>query len=224
MNLTGRVLIDSDFVVYRPPRSSGRLEKKFVSNSNNNNNSNSVVNDSPTITNGKDWRPSISYKYSLQEIANQITPAEQYRHQLATSGKEIRSLQRLELRWNRNLELFTSFAIKVQKVFRGVKGRERFLVVKDVLYMKYRQREALRIASDYFRQEEYTSAITTANELSPVTIDVLIVKMKSLYQINKYKECISTGHEVLGKLYYSQGGTTISLVTIPLPTVPVLNS
>ena len=45
------------------------------------------------------WKPSISYKHTLEDIKNQFTPAEHYRHQLATVGKKIRQIQRLEQRY-----------------------------------------------------------------------------------------------------------------------------
>jgi len=94
--------MDPDFEIYRPPQISNRLEPVY----------------SKPKTN--EWRPSVGYNHSLLVIQAQFTPAEHFRYRLATSGKEIRLIQKLELRWNRHFDLFRKSAIKVQASYRGV--------------------------------------------------------------------------------------------------------
>jgi hypothetical protein len=75
--------------------------------------------------------PSISYKYSLEQIQSQLTPAEAYRDRLVNSDKLARTLLRLEWRWEKKLALWTALSIKVQKVYRGMKGRELYKKIID---------------------------------------------------------------------------------------------
>jgi threonine synthase len=64
-----------EFVIYRPPTSSGRLELSYSSNKK------------------EEWRPSIKYSYKLDDIKSQLTPAENYRYQLTTYGKNIHAIE-----------------------------------------------------------------------------------------------------------------------------------
>ena len=74
------------FVIYRPETTSNRLEDYLFKKG--------------------QWAPSQSYEHRLWDVTNQMTPAEAYRHRLATDGKLIRILQRLEWRWQKAYELW----------------------------------------------------------------------------------------------------------------------
>jgi hypothetical protein len=129
-----------DFVIYRPPLSSQRIETMKAKAAN-------------------FWSPSYSYQHSLKDVKNQMTPAEHFRYMLQTSGKEIRLIQRFELRYARNVELFERSAVKIQALFRGRKGREYFATVKDDLSLRFRQREAKNKSIKLFLEDCYDQVV-----------------------------------------------------------------
>lgn len=90
---------DYKFEIYRPPRPSGRLEPTHKKPSEN------------------VWRPSISYKYSLEMIANQLTPAENYRNNLINLNK----LRKTEKALLRNRKFYEEKVIKIQAWYRSLR-------------------------------------------------------------------------------------------------------
>ena len=102
-----------EFVIYRPATTSNRLEDYLFKKG--------------------QWAPSQSYEHRLWDVTNQMTPAEAYRHRLATDGKLIRILQRLEWRWQKEYELWWRCSLAVQSGYRGMLGRRYFNSVKEKL-------------------------------------------------------------------------------------------
>ena len=147
----------------------------------------------------KTWKPSVSYKYSLRDITEQYTPAEAYRHQLATAGKELRELQRLEWRWRRDTPLWTKCATLVKAGFRGLKGRRYFNIVKEELKLKLIQRRCYATAIELYYNGQPEEALVTISEVPYMTRELYIIKFKILYIIQKYDECESSIRPYLGK-------------------------
>ena len=172
-----------EFTIYRPEQSTGRLEGTYYQGDK------------------KYWRPSLSYKHNIRDIRNQFTPAEDFRHTLATSGKYIRMIQRLELRWNRNYEEFTRAATKVQALHRGNVSRIEYDKRKAQLYLEMRRRQANANASACFNNKDFIGAIYEIDMILPGTVDLLAIKMKAQYRVAKYYECIATSEEIIGSFY-----------------------
>lgn len=172
-----------DFYIYRPEKTTGRLEGTYYKGSQ------------------RHWRPSLSYKHNIDDIRNQFTPAENFRHELATSGKYIRMIQRLEIRWNRRFEEFTLAATKVQSLFRGNISRAYYETVKQDLLIELKRRQAKSIASDLFLQNDFLGSIDEINRNLPGTTELLCIKLKSLYQLERYQECASVSDEIIGNVW-----------------------
>eukprot|EP01039_Chlorochromonas_danica_P007439 gene7439-8226_t len=132
---------EDEFVIYRPPLPSHRLENRFSQ-------------EKEGV-----WRPSYSYRHKLEAIQSQLTPAERYREELATSGKQIRLIQRLELRIHRNAEAFTSAAVRIQAVTRGIQGRQRFAAIRDLLQASYELRRLTQEGRERFQAGEYVQVV-----------------------------------------------------------------
>lgn len=188
-----------EFTIYRPPLISHRLEAKF------------------TAPKTNEWRPSLSYSHSLQDIQYQFTPAEYYRHQLATSGKYIRMIQRLETRWNRNYEGFTWAAIKVQAAFRGMIGRKYFQSVKQDLLHEYEKKQRYHKAKVYYEQQQYEETIHICTQ-EVIKYEILYqLQLKAEYCAQQYQACISTSQLILTlnemneDAYYLQATSWIQL-------------
>lgn len=172
--------IRPDFVVYRPAVQTGRLDSKY--------------NPSSTA-----WKPSLSYKYTLSDVRNQFTPAENYRNRLVTSGPLIRQLQRLEWRWEKNLPEFIKAATRVQSLFRGIKNRQKFNLIKDTLKLHFAQREGKRKALHLYNDERFLDSIAVINQV-PVTNDELQdLKMRAEYKLKQFNDCISTAKGLIGE-------------------------
>jgi hypothetical protein len=171
---------DFSFVIYRPERTTGRLEGKYFQGDQ------------------QYWRPSLSYKYKIDDIRNQFTPAENFRHALATSGKYIRMIQRLEIRWNRNYAAFVWAATKIQALYRGNVDRAKFAAIKQELYIELKRRQAKATASSFFWVQEYEAAIDEINRNLPASVELLAIKMKAQYRLSRFEECITTSQEIIG--------------------------
>ena len=104
---------------------------------------------------GSQWKPSISYKYKLHDIQNQFTPAEYYRHQLQTSGKHIRMIQRLEQRISWKKKDFEFAALRIQALYRGNVGRDYFASIRLALEQERAERIRKEAALRLFHQGEY---------------------------------------------------------------------
>lgn len=65
----------------------------------------------------KVWSPNIYYGQTLEEIKQQRTPAEIYRHKLDTVGRHARDMMRLEVRWSHNLPLWVSLTTKIYCIY-----------------------------------------------------------------------------------------------------------
>lgn len=173
--------MEEAFTIYRPETTTGRLEGTYY------------------IDSGNNWRPSLSYKYKIDDIRNQFTPAESYRHALATSGKQIRMIQRLEIRWNHNYPAFVRAAVKIQSLSRGSAARERFRIIKSQLMQDLRRRQIKVTSVTLFENGRYMEAIEEINRNLPVSVELLGIKMKSLYKVKDYSNCIQTSLEIIGK-------------------------
>lgn len=172
---------EQSFVIHRPPVQSGRLDPQYIA------------------PNSAEWRPSVSYKHSLQDIKTQLTPSEFFRHRLKTAGKEIRAIQRLETRWNRNFEIFTKAAIKVQALFRGFQGREHFKVIKEDLRIVLSKRRGYAAAKEAFLSQNFELAISVCLSAEYPTEDLLLIQMKSQYRSGLYEDCIKSAEVIVGK-------------------------
>lgn len=173
-------LDSQSFVVYRPPVTSGRLEPTYIA------------------PNPSEWRPSVSYKHSLSDVKTQFTPSEFFRHRLKTAGKEIRAIQKLENRWNRNFIAFTKAAIKVQALFRGIQGRENFKVIKEDLRRDLAMRRSLGTAREAFLSDNFDLAIGACRSAEEQIEDLMIIQLKSEYRSKKYRDCIETAKKIVG--------------------------
>ncbi len=181
-----------EFSIYRPPTTSGKLEGTYY------------------LEPDDVWKPSLSYKHRLEDIRDQFTPAEYYRYTLETSGKQIRIIQRLERRWNKNYDGFVKAAIVIQALYRGNVGREYFESVRGELKEQYRRREALAACVVFFENLQYAEAIAVVDEISPMPVNLLAIKMRCYYQLVDYKACIAVSTIILGNccgwcdLYFSR--------------------
>lgn len=174
------------FEIYRPPRIPSRLEPKFI----------------PPPEN--EWRPSLDYKHTLLDVKQQFTPAEYYRQRLKTSGAYIRMIQRLEMRWSRHLEKFTSASITVQAWFRGVMGRRLFQKVKIANYDTMLRRKFTPPAMSAYAQGDYHSALTEIFKAPAPHGDVLwTLTAKCQYRLKKYHDCIATCLVLRGEIMCS---------------------
>lgn len=174
-------VVMEEFEVYRPAQSTGRLEGTYFMQS-------SDV-----------WKPSLSYKHSIHDIRNQFTPAENYRHALATSGRHIRMIQRLELRWSHKFGAFVSAAIRIQALYRGIVSRLYYASVKSELYSVKRKREARLAASSFFKENNFLEAISEVNKHIPISYYMLSLKTKCQYRLGLFNDCISSTKQLVGK-------------------------
>lgn len=172
------------FEVYRPPVSSGRLEGEHFRNQ--------AV-----------WAPTVSYKLSLEDIREQLTPAEAYRHVLATSGKEIRILRRLEWKWERNYHQWTRAATIVQAGYRGMIDRQFVALIRDDLTTRKEQREALANAKALFVEDKKTEALHAIETLLEKGItkneEILILEAKINYIQNDFLKCEEIAKVCVGR-------------------------
>jgi len=155
-----------EFEIYRPPKPTGRLVGDYAQ-------------DPKSF-----WMPSISYKYSLEQIQSQMTPAEAYRDKLVNSDKVARMLIRLEWRWEKKLALWTALTIKVQKVWRGMKGRQLYRQLLPGLIARRKERLYRVIAVEQFNKGELIEAYETLNyisETSNLSSYLWVIKLKILY-------------------------------------------
>jgi len=171
-----------EFEVYRPEKPTGRLDGIYH-----------------TEERKKLWTPSVSYKYNIVDIRNQFTPAESYRHSLVTSGRIIRLIQRLEKRWNANLEGFTKAAVRIQSLHRGNVSRADFNRIKAQLYQDLHQRQTYAQATMLFVGKDYDGAILQVLSHNPTTTDLQLIKMKSEYRLQQFKDCVQTSTRIIGK-------------------------
>lgn len=170
-----------DFQVYRPTKPSGRLDGVYY-----------------TEERKKLWTPSVSYKYNIDDIRHQFTPAESYRHTLVTSGRVIRLIQKLEKRWNANFEAFTKAALRIQSLHRGNSSRLEFNRIKAQLYEERHLRQTFAQASSLFIEKNYEGAIAQVLGHIPTTVDLQLIKMKSEYRLERFQECMKTSAHIIG--------------------------
>jgi hypothetical protein len=171
----------NNFQIYRPDRISSRLE--------------------PTYGSSKDdeWRPSLHYGHRLHDIKNQFTPSENYRHQLKTSGAFIRMIQRLEMRWTRRIEEFTKASIDVQRVYRGMMGRRYFIRIKDMYYDDMLRRRYTKPTVAEYEEGNYEKSLDyIAQAPSPIGELLETVKVKCLYRLKNYEDCIQASISLRG--------------------------
>lgn len=140
----------------------------------------------------------MDYKHKLDDIEGQFTPAEYFRHRLATSGKEIRMIQKLELRWKRNFDLFTKSAIKVQAAYRGMVERRYFNSIKAQLQADLKLKRITVRAVEEFQNEQYATAIQVCHRSDQITVTLLEIEMKSHYRLKNYDFCIKTTNKLIG--------------------------
>ena len=157
------------FTIYRPPKPSNRLEDFLYRDG--------------------QWAPSQKYSFTLWDIRNQMTPAEAYRHRLATSGKTIRMLQRLEWRWQKSFELWWKMALRVQSGYRGMHARKYYRSVKKDLLRVKEQREARRAAVELFEQGDKQGALEVLAKVEVMSTELWTIKIKILYSTEQWEAC-----------------------------------
>ena len=157
------------FVIYRPKTTSNRLEDFLFDRG--------------------QWAPSQSYAHTLWDVTNQMTPAEAYRHRLATDGKMIRILQRLEWRWQKAFELWVKCSLLVQSAYRGMLGRRYFNSVKDKLIQEKEQREVKKVALELFDNGDIDGAKESLKKCKVLSSDLYVMKIKINYLQNFMGEC-----------------------------------
>jgi|TARA_B110000090_G_scaffold205037_1_gene252095 hypothetical protein len=158
-----------EFEIYRPKKTTNRIED-FLSK--------------PGV-----WAPSIKYDKKLWDIANQFTPAEAYRHQMQTSGKHIRDMQRLEWRWQKAYELWWKGALRVQAGYRGMLGRRYFNGIKGRLRREKQQRETKIAVVTLFQAGDRVSAMDALKKCDVLSSDLHIIRCKILYGQRLYDLC-----------------------------------
>lgn len=159
------------FVAYRPKRHSGRLEGVYH-------------------TPGSDtWKPSIGYQHPVNTIRKQYTPAEAYRFKLASQGKNIRGLQRLEWRWEKAKPLWIKCATAVQAGYRGMVGRRYYNSLYEKLVVLKQQRELIAKIHKQFNNNDKDAALITIEEVAEKTTEFHVAKIKILYTQQKYDLC-----------------------------------
>ncbi len=146
-----------------------------------------------------DWKPSSSYKHDLRTIATQFTPSEHYRYRLKTSGPEIRRLQNLEFRWRNNFEVWTLSTLRIQCVFRGKRGRDMFMQIKEDLRINLLQRRLVDIINAAYLDKRYGDVFENIKLLPRITDDMYLIKFRSMYAISKYLTCVEEISYYLGK-------------------------
>ncbi|KAJ1398878.1 hypothetical protein B484DRAFT_438315 [Ochromonadaceae sp. CCMP2298] len=161
------------FQVYRPPQSTGRLEGTYRVD---------------TIG----WRPSLSYHHGLEDVKKQFTPAEAFRHALATSGQHIRMIQRLEIRMNRHHVVWSRAALRIQALHQGNVSRAYFKAIKDQLEVDRRKRMALATSTSLFLEGRFKDTVQEVNDNPPATVELWTIKCKSLYRLQRYESCIES--------------------------------
>lgn len=172
------------FEVYRPDLISSRLE--------------------PVLTAPKEgeWYPSLHYKHSLRDVQTQYTPSEYYRHRLKTSGAYIRMIQRLELRWSRNLDRWTYSATTIQRVYRGVRGRRYFSEVKEMFYDDMLRRKYTKPAINAYEAGDYELSLDLIGRTPPPIGESLQqIRIKCLYRLKRFDACILESLVLRGMLY-----------------------
>lgn len=150
------------------------------------------------------WRPSANYRYELRDISEQFTPAESYKHVLQTLGKEQRDLQRLEWKWMKNFELWSSIATKIKALYRGMLGRRYFNKVKLDLQLKLAQRRCKEQSIEaYYIQNNSQLALNIISTVPLMNRELYLIKFKIMYTYEKYNETIDDILKYLSiKLYY----------------------
>ena len=165
------------------------------------------------------WRPSIHYKYTLVDIQNQLTPAEYYRSRLLDYGKEIRAIQRLEWRMQKNPSGFLRAATLWQSLYRGYKGRQYYRSVKDDLEAKMLQRQTESLVLELLQKQKKANeeaeevrgteigeetfefkqeAIDAIEALSKPTIKLLEMRAKIYYTMKNFPKSETASRELLG--------------------------
>jgi hypothetical protein len=171
----------------------------------------------PKTTKAATWNPDIHYAKTLEEIKNQKTPAELYRHKLDTIGRHARNMQRLEWRWSQNLPLWvstkrrllsirviayfqTKSATAVKAGWRGMKGRIYFKSIKADLVVKREQREAKLNASALFAEGKIHQAVQVLTSVKPENMlpSLLFMKSQFYYQLDEWKLCIDVCRKGIG--------------------------
>jgi len=146
----------------------------------------------------KVWQPSKSYRYELRDIIGQMTPSEAYRQQLVTAGKEMRMIQRLEMKWKRNFDVWTRAATIVKAGYRGMKGRRYFKTVKEDLQLKLLQRRCKEQAVDAFYKNDSKLALEIIKNVPKMTKELYIIQFKIFYVTEAYSTCVDTILSYLG--------------------------
>ena len=143
------------------------------------------------------WAPSIKYSYNSWDILHQMTPAENYRHQLATSGKTIRMLQRLEWRWQKALQRWWILATRVQSGYRGMVARKYYRSIKNDLIRFKEQREAQRAVVQLFSSGEKDESLIVLDKVEVLSTELWIIKIKILFSKGDFLNCAATCRRVI---------------------------
>jgi hypothetical protein len=145
------------------------------------------------------WKPTVSYKLKLDSIKNQLTPAQAYRKSYLETGKEVKLIQRLEVKCSKNPQKYNDAATKIQKLYRGGKYRFAFLQIRDRLFADLQYRRTLEKASDCCSKENYDEALSIIDSLNiPLTTEIMELKIKIAYTLNLFELCERTCKGVIG--------------------------
>eukprot|EP01041_Mallomonas_annulata_P009057 gene9057-18762_t len=132
------------------------------------------------------WQPKNHYSYKLKDIKEQLTPSEQYRHILVTSGKDERILRRLEWRWEKSLVRWTKAAVIIQARQRGISGRVKFHRMRPNLLVMREQRIAIADVKLASSQGNIEHALQILKNVSAMNLHLYILESKISYTLHDF--------------------------------------
>ena len=136
------------------------------------------------------WSPNVSYSKSLADVRNQLTPAEAFRQELRSQGKETRQLLKNERVWRR--PEFSRAIVRIQACYRGYRLRRTLSLV--ILQKERERREFSKSMLQLFHKGDF-AAIVAAVEgrdiAGAAAEDTSLTELyaKSLYSIGRYDSC-----------------------------------
>jgi len=133
----------------------------------------------------------------MWDVRNQMTPAEHYRHRLATSGQLIRTLQRLEWRWQKAFQLWWDMSVRVQSGFRGMMARKYYRSVRKDLMRIKEQRDCKKEVVQTFSEGRKDEALALMSKLEKLSTELWAMKIKILYSTSRFQECHDVCRQVL---------------------------
>lgn len=160
------------------------------------------------------WAPSIDYKQSLQEIRNQLTPAQIYRAKARAFNREQKTLNHLESVIQSNYIKCSNAALKIQKCFRNAKKRWRLKDIKESLELTRNQTVAKSVCAQKLSENDVIGAIDALDEMIAPSDDVLIAKAKMVYSVGDFIRTEDIARKLIGWNYSSNILLKISRVNV----------